>query len=72
METRAIETICKAVYQRFPEMKGARPALQKLSETQVLLVFKATVATATGHAMQRIVRVTASKDGKISKMSTSR
>ena len=72
MDSRIIDTICKAVYARFPEVKGARPSVQNLTKTQVLLIFKASVKTANGSAMQRIVRVTASKDGRISKMTTSR
>ena len=72
MDSHAIESICKTVSQRFPEMKGARPSVQNYSDTQVLLVFKAKATTADGRAMQRTVRVVASKEGKISKISTSR
>lgn len=72
MDARIIEDISKKVFLRFPEVKGSRPTVQDYSETHVLLIYKAVGKTADGHAIQRIVRVVAGKDGKISKMTTSR
>ncbi len=72
MESNLIDAICKTVYKRFPEMNGKRPAVQNYTETQVLLLFKASVTTADGRSLPRTVRVVASKDGKINKITTSR
>lgn len=72
MESHLIDTICKTVYKRYPEMNGKRPAVQAYSDTQILLLFKASVTTADGRSLPRTVRVVASKDGKISKITTSR
>lgn len=72
MDNHATDEICKKVYQRFPEMKGARPSVQNYSETHVLLVFKGKGTTADGRTIQRTVRVVATKEGKITKLTTSK
>lgn len=72
METRLIQSICKKVYERFPEMKGSQPGVQSNPEGNVLLIFKGKGTTLDGKTIQRTVRVVASKDGKIMKLTTSR
>lgn len=72
MDAKTLSEIYKQVYKRFPEVSGSRPGAQKYSETHVLLVFKGTGKTVDGRAIQRTVRVVATKDGKITKMTTSR
>jgi len=72
MDTRALQTVCSQVAQRFPEMKGVKPKVTDYQASQVLLVFKTSAKTADGRAIQRTVRVVASAEGKISKMTTSR
>lgn len=72
MDSRALQTICSRVYQRFPEMQGVRPNVQEYQGSQLLLIFKGSGKTADGRAIQRTVRVVANPDGKISKMTTSR
>ncbi len=72
MDARALNEICKKVYLRFPEVNGSRPGMKDYSETSVLLVFKGSAKTADGRTLPRTVRVVATKDGKITKMTTSR
>ncbi len=72
MDAKTLNAIYQQVYKRFPEVTGSRPGAQAYSETHVLLVFKGNGKTADGRTIQRTVRVVVSKDGKITKMTTSR
>lgn len=70
MDSNALNSVCKKIYQRFPEMKGVKPTIQNYSEGQVLLIFRGKVTTADGRELKRAVRVVATQEGKISKVST--
>ena len=80
MEDKYLASICKQIYQRFPEVVGSRPTVQaqKLSldngeaSPRYLLIFKGLRTTADGKSINRIVRVVASERGQILKVTTSR
>ena len=68
----ALTSVCKQVYRKFPEVSGALPKVQTRPEGNLSLVFTGTVKAADGHLISRMVRVVASPDGKILRMTTSR
>lgn len=72
MNRQALEKICAQVYQKFPEVAGSAPKVQPYGESQHLLIFQGKGTTASGHAIQRMVRVVATQDGKVVKITTSR
>ena len=72
MDARFVDQICTQVYQRFPDFAGSRPQVKPYAEGQFLLVFQASAKTADGRSLSRTVRVVASADGKVRKMTTSR
>ena len=81
MEFVAIEIISRSIYKQFPEFSGTKPKvrLQSSPQTSVsvktptyLLTFENKVSIAGGKNMTRWVRVTATKEGKILKVTTSR
>jgi hypothetical protein len=71
MDQKTLDSICKQVYQKFPEAKGVKPKVKAYSETQSLLLFQTTSTTADGKSLPRTIRVVVDQTGKISKMSTS-
>jgi hypothetical protein len=79
LSSRQIDSIARQVYCRFPDLKGARPAVQPQAGAKIagadarfLLTFKANGQSPGGQAIQRIVRVVADAQGKVLKISTSR
>jgi hypothetical protein len=72
MEKKLLTSICNQVYSRFPEVKGVSPKIQAHGDTGQVLIFKGQASGADGRAIQRIVRVVVSLEGKISKITTSR
>ena len=78
MNRNAIQKIAKHIYRQFPEVSGAEPRVtpkaqaKSISEPTYLLTFSGTGKNPAGKAISRTVRVTASADGKILKVSTSR
>lgn len=72
MNDAALEQVCKQVYQKFPALRGTPPQVQTYAAEQFLLLFKSTAKTADGRALNQTVRVVASADGTIKKMTTSR
>jgi hypothetical protein len=72
MDNHALQSICDQIYSRFPEVKGVRPKVSSYTGTQVLLIFTGKATTADGKSLSRTVRVVASEDGKIGKVTTSR
>jgi hypothetical protein len=71
MERSSLVSICNQVYRKFPEMSGVQPKVTTRPDNQFLLVFKTSVAVADGRSLPRAVRVVASAEGKILKMTTS-
>lgn len=72
MEQRVITAISNKIYQRFPEIKGARPSVQEQTTGHFLLIYKGAAQTADGRSIDRTVRVVASAEGKLIKVTTSR
>lgn len=81
MDSRLVDTVCKQVYTRFPEVTGCAPKiqLQAVDETSparrapsYLFIFTGKGITANGKPIARTVRVVVSERGKIVKMTTSR
>lgn len=71
MDSKQLTLICQQVYKQFPEVKGIQPQVSPQGNV-TLLIFKTSAKTADGLTIKRTVRVTASPDGKIIKMTTSR
>jgi hypothetical protein len=80
MDDKHLDSICKQIYKRFPEVSGSRPKVhaQKLTsggsdtQSQYLLIFQGSRTTADGKSINRIIRVVASEQGRILKVTTSR
>lgn len=76
MDAKLVEAISSKVYQKFPELNGARPKVQVQDPSQAspnyLLIYHGSGTTADGRKIDRTVRVVASEKGKIIKMTTSR
>ena len=80
MDDKHLDSICKQIYKRFPEVSGSRPKVQaqKLTSgnndtpSQYLMVFQGDQATADGKSIKRILRVVVSEQGRILKVTTSR
>ncbi|MCK4726007.1 MAG: hypothetical protein KAT29_09395 [Anaerolineales bacterium] len=84
MDTQVITKVSSSVYCRFPEFNGCRPTVRKQKKPQAkststtvtyLLTYKtkALVTTSSGSkSLPRSVRVVATENGKILKMTTSR
>jgi len=74
MEAKYIKSISTHVYRKFPEMKGIKPKvrLQSTGGSKYLLTFQTVVELALGRSMPRWVRVVASDDGEILKITTSK
>jgi hypothetical protein len=80
MDDKYLDSICKQIYKRFPEVSGSRPKVQaqkgtsgsKDAPSQYLIVFQGSRDTADGKSINRIVRVVASEQGRILKVTTSR
>lgn len=81
MDAKTIDTVCRQVYSRFPEVNGAAPKIQAQEPANpgsshptnnFLFVFHGKGVTANGKTMPRTVRVVVTDRGKIVKMTTSR
>lgn len=81
MDARYIKSISSQIYRRFPEVSGSKPKVVKRSAAQAksasaaptyVLTFRGMGKTADGKSIPRVVRVTASANGKIIKVTTSR
>ncbi len=81
MDAKTIDTVCRQVYTRFPEVKGAAPKIQAQESVSsgsshpsanFLFVFHGKGVTANGKTIPRTVRVVVTERGKIVKMTTSR
>lgn len=81
MESDAVEIISRSIYKQFPEFSGTKPKIRQQPAPQTgsiaktptyLLTYEKKVSVSGGKSLNRWVRVTASKEGKILKISTSR
>ena len=80
MNRETVESINRVIYKRFPEVNGKTPQV-KLQETNgtrssndstYLMIYSGLVVTADDKKMMRKIRVVASGNGKIIKITTSR
>jgi hypothetical protein len=70
-----VDAICKQVYRRFPELRGARPRLRTEGgngRERYVLSFKGTVRTSDGVSLPVSVRAVADSNGRVIKMTSSR
>lgn len=79
MDSHILSSICKQVYQKYPEVSGADPKItvQKSpaggkAESSYLLTFKGSATGADGKKISSVVRVVANENGKILKISSSK
>jgi hypothetical protein len=80
MKSRIVSKISKTVYQQFPEMRGVSPRIEEKTNsrsktpnnTNYKLTFNSVGVDPLGRKTPKWVRVTANKNGKILKLSTSR
>jgi len=81
METEAIEFISRSIHKQFPEFAGTKPkvrlqaapkASSRSTAPTYLLTYESRVPTAGGKILNRWVRVIATLEGKIIKVTTSR
>ena len=85
METKTLETLTKNIHRRFPEVAGVKPKVRKQplpksspaakdkgTEDNYLLTFNTVVEGPGGQKIPRWVRVVATPQGKIVKISTSK
>ncbi len=85
MEPKTIESISKEIYRRFPEVEGIKPKVRKQpvpkskggvsihpDQQNYLLTYNSTVKGPGGQTIPRWVRVVATPNGKIVKISTSK
>lgn len=72
MDAKTITAVCKQVYAKFPEVRGAKPKVKEQTGETYLLIFEGTGTTASGASIKRTVRAVVNGSGKITKLTTSR
>ncbi len=74
MKKDSVEKITRTVVRQFPEMDGVRPIvkLEDAGDDRYLVTYKGALDLPDGNTMKRIVRVVASRNGDVIRMSTSR
>jgi hypothetical protein len=72
MDQKTITSICRQVYQKFPEVRGSSPKLRPLTSESTLLIFEGKATAADGREIRRTVRAVVNAAGKITKLTTSR
>jgi hypothetical protein len=77
MESKIVDKISNTVYGKFPEVAGVKPKVRKqsLPDSDIqnyLLTFNKNVKGPKGQSIPRFVRVVASPNGKIIKITTSK
>jgi hypothetical protein len=73
MDAKAVKRVTSQVSRQFPELKGARPGVKRRrGGEQFELTYKAAVKLPGGRKMTRVVRVVATADGRVVRMSTSK
>jgi acetylornithine/succinyldiaminopimelate/putrescine aminotransferase len=71
MEREVVVKISKQIYRQFPEVSKNKPVVKPQGDNY-LFVFKGSAVTASGHKIDRNVRVVADRTGRIMKVTTSR
>jgi hypothetical protein len=76
----SVQTVCKQVYARFPNLRGIRPKVERQqlpvntdpTLLRYLLVFKTQSVAANGKTINFAVRVVADAQGSILKLTTTK
>ncbi len=80
MDAKIIKTISNQVYRQFPELSGIQPKVrQQVAKSAIpsagptfLLTYNTKVEIGNGASLSRLVRVTATPQGSILKITTSK
>lgn len=72
MDNDTLAKVCKTVYSRNPNFSGVRPKVSKDIYGKTLMIFTTKGALPGGKSLDQTVRVLVDRDGKISKISSSR
>jgi hypothetical protein len=71
MDSSTLTSINQEVYQRFPDLKGVKPRMQKV-DRNTLLTYQKQVILAEQKTIHRSVRVVVDENGRIVKITTSK
>ncbi len=66
------DAACTLVWQRFPPLRGSRPAVQRVGPNWVYVFSAASRTGPGGKSVRQVVRVTVNGDGSVVKVTTSR
>lgn len=73
MDSNALQQVNQEIYRKYPEFKGVKPAVKaEVGAGGYLLTYQVEVLTDNDRRLTRYLRVSASPQGKILKISTSR
>ncbi len=72
MDHDTLDSVCKQIYRRFPEVKGSKPRVRAYEGDQKLLIFQGKATAANGTAFPHTIRVVVDPNGKIKKVTSSR
>ncbi len=72
MNHELLDTVCKQIYRRFPEVKDSKPRVRAYEGDQSLLIFKGKATAADGSSIPHTIRVVVDQNGKIKKVTSSR
>ncbi|WP_322794574.1 hypothetical protein [Bellilinea sp.] len=72
MDAKVLQTVCRQVYQKHPEVRGVTPKVKPQTSTTFLLIFESKATTANGQTIRHTIRAVVSAEGKITKLTSSR
>ncbi|MEW6178356.1 MAG: hypothetical protein AB1522_00365 [Chloroflexota bacterium] len=72
MDAKILQSVCRQVYQKHPEVRGVAPKVKPQTSNSFLLIFEGKGITANGQTIRHIVRAFVTPEGKITKLSSSR
>lgn len=77
LKSKIVDKVSREVYQRHPDMKGAKPKVKKRSgegddQQTYLLIYRTKVEGPGGKSINRTARAVVDENGKIKKLSTSK
>jgi hypothetical protein len=72
MDNDTLAKVCKTVYSRNPNFSGVRPKVSKDIYGNTLMIFTTKGSLPGGKSLDQTLRVLLDREGKISKISSSR
>lgn len=72
MDNDTLAKVCKTVYSRNPNFSGVRPKVSKDVYGNTLMIFTTKGSLPGGKSLDQTLRVLLDREGKISKISSSR